>query len=55
MKTNQKIARTVLTALAVGLTVASITLEYLGGIEIAAQVNMLSFGLLALALAALQK
>ncbi len=55
LKTNQNIVRTVLTALAVGLSDASITLEYLGGIEIASQVNMLSLGLFALALAALQK
>jgi len=55
MNANQKIIQTVLKAVAVGMSVASIVLGYLGTVDAGTQVSLLSLGLFALSVAALQK
>lgn len=55
MNTNRNIVQTVLKAVAVGMSVASIVLGYLGAVDLGAQVSLLSLGLFALAVASLQK
>ena len=54
MKTNKEIAQTVLKAVAVGMSVASLVLGYLGAADVNTQVSLLSLGLFALAIAGLQ-
>ena len=55
MNANQKIIQTVLKAVAIGMSVASIVLGYLGAADLGTQVTLLSLGLFALSVAALQK
>ncbi len=54
MKTNQKLIGTILKAVAVGMSVASIVLGILGLADTGTQVTLLSFGLFALSIVALQ-
>jgi len=54
MKKNQKLVQTILKAVAVGMSVASYILGYLGAVDAGTQVNLLAFGLFALSVAALQ-
>ncbi len=51
----QEIVNLVLKALAVGMAAASAVLGYLGGVDVESQVGLLSLGLFALSIAALQK
>jgi len=51
---RQNIVRLILKAVAVGMSVASVTLGFLGAVDLTTQVNLLGIGLFALALAALQ-
>lgn len=51
----QEIVNLVLKAVAVGMAVASAVLGYLGSVDIESQVGLLSLGLFALSIAALQK
>ena len=55
MKENQKPFQTVLKAVALGMSIASIALGYLGAVDVGTQVSLLSIGLFALAIAGLQK
>lgn len=51
----QEIVSLVLKAVAVGMAVASAVLGYLGAVDIESQVGLLSLGLFAISVAALQK
>lgn len=51
----QSITQTVLKAVALGMSVASLVLGYLGTVETATQVSLLAIGVFALSVAALQK
>ncbi len=56
-ETQNKVQNTVhlvLKAVAVGMSVASVVLGFLGTVDVATQVNLLGIGLFALALVALQ-
>jgi uncharacterized membrane protein (Fun14 family) len=55
MNKTQSITQTVLKAVALGMSVASLVLGYLGTVEIATQVSLLAIGVFALSVAALQK
>lgn len=55
MKENQKLFQTVLKAVALGMSIASFVLGYLGAVDVGTQVSLLSIGLFALAIAGLQK
>ena len=55
MEKAQNIVRLVLKAVAVGMSVASVVLGFLGTVDVTTQVNLLGIGLFALALVALQK
>ena len=55
MKTIQSTINLILKAVAIGMAVASVTLGFLGSIDVTAQVGLLGIGLFALALVALQK
>lgn len=48
MKENKKLFQTVLKAVALGISVASFVLGYLGTVEMETQVSMLSFGVFCL-------
>lgn len=50
----KKTIRLILQAVAVGMAVASIVLGYLNVVELGVQISLLSLGLFALAIAALQ-
>ena len=54
MKKYQSIVQVVLKAVALGMSVGSMILGYLGVVEIETQVGLLSLGLFALAVASLQ-
>lgn len=51
----QSITQTVLKAVALGMSVASLVLGYLGTVGTATQVSLLAIGVFALSVAALQK
>lgn len=51
----QSITQSVLKAVALGMSVASLVLGYLGTIETATQISLLAIGVFALSVAALQK
>ena len=51
----QEIINLVLKAVAVGMSVVSVVFGYLGGVDVESQVGLLSLGLFALSIAALQK
>ena len=55
MENVQSTINLILKAVAVGMSVATVTLGFLGGIEVSAQVSLLGIGLFALALLALRK
>lgn len=55
MNNIKSITNTVLKAVALGMSVASLVLGYLGTIETATQVSLLAIGLFALSVAALGK
>ncbi len=55
MNKVQSITQTVLKAVALGMSVASLVLGYLGTIETATQISLLAIGVFALSVAALQK
>ncbi len=55
MNKTQSITQTVLKAVALGMSVASLVLGYLGTVEIATQVSLLAISVFALSVAALQK
>lgn len=55
MNKTQSVTQTVLKAVALGLSVASLVLGYLGTIEPATQLSLLAIGVFALSIAALQK
>ncbi len=54
MKKYQNIVQVILKAVALGMSVASIVLGYIGAVDTGAQVGFLSLGLFTLAIAALQ-
>ncbi|MBT3188717.1 MAG: hypothetical protein HN736_05370 [Anaerolineae bacterium] len=54
MKKNQKLIQVILKSVAVGMSVSSYMLGYLGTVDAGKQVNLLAFGLFALSVAALQ-
>lgn len=55
MNKTQSITQTVLKAVALGMSVASLVLGYLGTVEIATQVSLLAISVFALSVTALQK
>lgn len=55
MENVRNIIQTVLKAVAIGMAVASMALGYIGAVDTSTQVGLLSLGLFALAVAALQK
>ena len=55
MEKNQSITQLVLKVVALGMSVASMVLGYLGAVEPTAQISLLSIGIFALSVAALQK
>ena len=54
MKNYQSLVQVVLKAVALGMSVASMVLGYIGAVDTGTQVALLSLGLFALAVAALQ-
>jgi hypothetical protein len=54
MKKYQNLVQVVLKAVALGISVASMALRYIGVVDIETQVGLLSLGLFALSVAALQ-
>ena len=54
MKNYQSLVQVVLKAVALGMSVASMVLGYIGTVDTGTQVALLSLGLFALAVAALQ-
>lgn len=54
MKKYQSLVQVVLKAVALGMSVASMVLGYIGAVQIETQVGLLSLGLFTLAVAALQ-
>lgn len=55
MNKTQRVVQTVLKAVALGMSVASLVLGYLGTIEIGTQISLLAIGVFVLSIAALQK
>ena len=55
MNKTQSVTQTVLKAVALGMSVASLVLGYLGTIEPTTQISLLAIGVFALSVAALQK
>jgi threonine/homoserine efflux transporter RhtA len=54
MKKYQSLVQVVLKAVALGMSVASMVLGYIGAVDAGTQVNLLSLGVFALAVAMLQ-
>ena len=55
MEKNQSITQLVLKVVALGMSVASMVLGYLGAVEQTTQISLLSIGIFAMSVAALQK
>jgi uncharacterized membrane protein YwzB len=55
MNKTQSITQMVLKAVALGMSVASLVLGYLGTVETGTQISFLAIGMFALSVAALQK
>ncbi|MBE0685125.1 MAG: hypothetical protein IH585_03915 [Anaerolineaceae bacterium] len=55
MEKNQSITQLVLKAVALGMSVASMVLGYLGAVEPTTRISLLSIGVFALSVAAFQK
>lgn len=55
MEKNRSITQVVLKAVALGMSVASMVLGYLGAVDPATQISLLSIGVFALSVSALQK
>ncbi len=51
---DKNLISTVLKALAVGMSVASVVLVFMGSVDVSTQVNLLGIGLVALSLVAFQ-
>ncbi len=51
---DKNLVSTVLKALALGMSVASVVLGFMGTVDVSTQVNLLGIGLVALSLVALQ-